>query len=433
MLKQILSKASFGVAILLAPLYFGQTVLAMPTPNNVYVSPIGSPTGNCDSPADACNFSQALTEVNEFGTIHVASGNYNESLNIFKSDIYIVADSDHGPQVTIGNSNTGYGVAITGANNVSIKGLDFIVPPESSIGYALHAYQSRNLLLQNDNFTGTGSHAGGVDINSSPNVTEQDVSATGFAKNGFSFTAQYNTGDQVGSSIFLTNISSTDNHWSGIAFYTKPGSGNSHGHNIGDVNFNGTNTISGNGQSGIYFDGGNDFSTSVAPTYNISGPGDKPIDLGHTNFSGNTFDIVNYQHKKVLAIAAQFGGNIGNAMSNTERSAEQSKVFDHVIFYQQAHATNPPSGAIKKNAGTLSWSKVKDAVSYEYHSTNINSNVKNSDNSLNSAIIYDTIVQPNHINASGTTQGTYWWQVRPIFPDSSHGVWSNPSSITVKP
>ncbi len=147
--------------------------------------------------------------------------------------------------------------------------------------------------------------------------------------------------------------------------------------------------------------------------------------------------VINYQTRRVDATAATFNGVTGDNMTNAERAAEQAKIYDHnnlkslglVKFYYQAKNLIPKDGSTKHNAGTLVWSKVKGAVSYDYESSNVG-NI-NPDNSLQ-GIIYTANVPSNSIDASGTAPGIYYWQVRPVFADSSVGVWSNPTSITVK-
>ena len=292
----ILSKIGLGGAIIIAPLFLSQTVLA--APKDAYLAPGGA--GNCSSTSAACaTFAEAINYVGKGGTIHVADGSYNQDItDTTKNQINIVADNPGSVNVTLDGPSS-WGVYLEGVNDITISGINFNVSSDNStVAYALHAHNARTLTLQDDKFTGPGKTSefktGGVDINSSYNVTETNVSASDFSKNGFSFTSQYNVGDEISSHVTLTNISATDNEWSGIAFYTTTNTGNSTGHSIHGVTFNGNNSITGSGGAAIYFEGTTDATAKEGgkPTFQITGLKDMKVKLGSISFVSNAFDII---------------------------------------------------------------------------------------------------------------------------------------------
>lgn len=94
---------------------------------------------------------------------------------------------------------------------------------------------------------------------------------------------------------------------------------------------------------------------------------------------------------------------------------------------------SPADGAVVKPAGlTLDWTDVTDpsgsGISYHYQSAL--SNATTTGNAL-STPIYSTTLGASQIDASGTSDGTYFWQVKAC--DTAHNCtdWTNPWSITV--
>jgi hypothetical protein len=89
----------------------------------------------------------------------------------------------------------------------------------------------------------------------------------------------------------------------------------------------------------------------------------------------------------------------------------------------------PPDNAYLMNAGTLDWTDVPGASGYSYESSL--SGATNPDNSLSSPIYTNNSLPTSQIDASGTPDGTYYWQARAKFADGSYGPWAAPHKLTV--
>lgn len=94
---------------------------------------------------------------------------------------------------------------------------------------------------------------------------------------------------------------------------------------------------------------------------------------------------------------------------------------------------SPADGAVVKPAGlVLDWTDVVDpsgsAVSYKYQSAL--SNATTTGNAL-STPIYNATLSSSQIDASGTSDGTYFWQVKACDTANNCTDWTNPWSLTV--
>lgn len=240
------------------------------------------------------------------------------------------------------NLGSGYGINLD--NNVAVTNFTmsgFKVNASPSTTYALKAHMADGLTLTNDTFNGgSGNTGGGVDINTTNNVTLNNVTAAGFHKNGFAYTPQYQNSDTPASGITFNNVTASGNGWTGISFYTV---GNDHStgnpstiggtHSIAGVTFIGTNTVSGNG-AGIHIEGDSDAHEAAAsiPANTVTTDG-TTLDLSHVAFAGNaSYDIINYQTAPVNAIGATFdpGAITGDAMSSAQRTVEDGKIIDQL-------------------------------------------------------------------------------------------------------
>lgn len=395
---------------------------------------------------DAFNTVQgALNAVATNGRVYVANGTYNENLNIPRSGLKVYGQSEVGVVV---NTNSGYGINIDHQDHTRIDNMTF--NSTGSSGYALHAYGVNGLSLNDLTFDGSGSnHTGGVDANSSQNLSYNNVSASNFGKNGFSVTAKYESTDNYSRNITFNGITANNNAWNGIAFYTTNSSGTD-GHNITGVHFDGTNTVTNNGtggnpsQGGIFIEGDSDgnfacnyIAGSCTPGYTVTSPGGILL-LGNTNFSGNNGnDIVNFQTAGVNALSATFNSKTGNDMTAAERNTEDGMIYDQldranlglVQYYNLPILLSPANNSYLQHAGILDWTDVPGAIGYEYESSH--SGTTNSDGSLTSPIYQNNSLTASQIDASATAEGTYYWQVRAKFSDGSYSPWTAPWKLTV--
>lgn len=294
----------------------------------------------------------AINAVTTSGRVYVANGSYDENINIDKSGLKVYGQSEAGVQVTPVGGGSGYGVTINGQTNTHLQDLTISVPAAiPNLNYAMQAYHSNGVYLTDLSFAGPGKnsspHIGGVDLNSSQNVSYNNVSASNFSKNGFSVTAKYDNNDTASKNITFNGITADSNGWAGIAFYTV---GNDHSpvstggaNNITGVHFNGNNIITNNGnggptQGGIFIEGGSDTDlfgfylsggTYGTPAYTVT-TSSHTLDLGNTNFSGNSSDVTNFQADGVSALAATFGGLTGNQMTAAQRITEDGLIYDQL-------------------------------------------------------------------------------------------------------
>ena len=268
-------------------------------------------------------------------TITVSAGTYTGNI-IIPTGLLNLTIAGAGPGSTIFNLGSGYGINLDNPPAVvtgfTLSG--FTVNSSSGTTYALKAYHANNLTLSNDVFNGAGGGAndGGVDINTTSHVTFNNVTSSGFHKNGFAVTSAYTGADSAtpSSDITFNNITATNNGWTGISFYTIGNGGGAA--NIGGVQFTGTNTVSGNGL-GVFLEGDTDphFGSFATPVYTISGPSNATLNLGTTAFSGNVADdVINYQTAPVSALSATFAGLTGNAMSAGQRTTEDGLIVDQL-------------------------------------------------------------------------------------------------------
>lgn len=263
-------------------------------------------------------------------TLFVGKGTYNGDVTPAVNNLTIKGQGS--PTI---NLTSGYGINLD--NNIAIANFEmdgFTINASPSTTYALKAYHAKGLTLNNDTFNGgAGNTGGGVDINTTSNVTFNNVISTGFHKNGFADTPAYTAADNgvAGSAITFNNVTASNNGRTGISFYTVGNAGGSA--SISGVKFTGTDTISGNG-AGIFLEGDSDahFATFANPANTIT-TGSKKLDLTHAAFSGNTTsDIINYQTANVNAIGATFdpGAITGDQMIAAQRSTEDSKIIDQL-------------------------------------------------------------------------------------------------------
>jgi hypothetical protein len=301
-------------------------------------------------------------------TIMVAPGTYSGDVTVSKANLTV--ESDGSGTVTL-NLGSGYGFDLDEPGNVAtgftLKGLTVNASPSTT--YAFKAYKADGLTLTNDIFNGgAGNTGGGVDINTTSNVTFNNVTSSGFHKNGFADTAAYTSADSSasGNGITFNGITASNNGWTGISFYTTGNSGGSA--SIGGVSFTGTNTISGNGQ-GIFIEGDTDAALAAAtlPVNTVTSDG-TTLNLGSTAFSGNTsYDIYNYQTAGVNALNASFSGTTGANMTASQMTTEDGLIYDALdnstyglVEYVAPSCTmsfNPTTTT--DGSSTLSWACVK--------------------------------------------------------------------------
>ncbi|MDR3547636.1 MAG: Ig-like domain-containing protein [Candidatus Pacebacteria bacterium] len=266
---------------------------------------------------------------------------------------------------TVLNLGSGYGfnldnppAAITG---FTLSG--FTVNASNTTTYAFKAYKADGLTLTNDTFNGgAGNTGGGVDINTTSNVTFNNVTSSGFHKNGFADTPAYTSADSsaAGDNITLNSITASNDGWAGVAFYSIGGAGGAA--NMSHVSFTGTDIVSGNGTEGVFIEGDTDanFGAHTTPAYKVTSDG-TTLDLTHVAFTGNTlYDVVNYQTAPVNAIGATFGGLTGDAMDSAGRTAEDAKIEDHLdlpalglVSYYTPVVLTAPIVTVTPAAGSL--------------------------------------------------------------------------------
>jgi hypothetical protein len=390
-----------------------------------------------------------LTRVVANGTVHVAAGTYAGPLTLTKSGVSLLGTAG----VTVNetsNDSFGYGTTVDNASNVTISNITFVSAQTS--GYALHGYHANGLALNNLTFTGpgsTGPSVGGVDINTSSNVTLNSVSVNGFHKNGFAVTSKYVSGDTAASGITFNNISSTNNGWNGIAFYTSNNAGTAAG-NLTGVQFTGTNTISGNGttgptQGGVFVEGDSDTNLGLGhtPAYTVTSDG-STLDLTHVALSGNApNDIFNYQTDGVNAIGTTFGGATGDSMDASARSAEDTKIYDKldqpvlglVNFYTPMPSvpvlTAPANSVVlPTNEFDFTWeaSTGSTGITYEFQSS---LDSAQTGGVLTNGLWQSGVLTSPMIHSSGAPDGTWYWQVRAKDAAGNYSAWSPIWSVTL--
>lgn len=315
--------------------------------SDAYVIPVAN--GNVGDEGSKWNpytkVQQGLGRIVEGGTVHVADGSYTEALEVKVKGTKLVGESKGGTVVTsTGTTPSGHAVSVENVDNVSIKNMSFVIGTTGNPGYALKAYNTSNLVLENLDFSGRGNsylpRTGGVDLNAVNGATITNVSAHDFSKNGFAVSSKYAVSDQTSQNISFNSISAANNAWAGVAFYTANNAGTV-GDSITGVTFSGVNTIL-NNPKGIEIVGDSDANVlaEASPAYTVTGTGDV-LDLGTTLFVGNVMNVINYQAANVIATAATFEGKTGADMTETERTNLGATIIDlndfaflgEVIFY----------------------------------------------------------------------------------------------------
>lgn len=280
----------------------------------------------------------------------------NEMINAQNGDTELVGAGTYAGNITPAVNNltiqgqgnpvlnlaSGYGIDLDETPTITgFKLGGFTVNASPSTTYALKAHMANGLTLTNDIFNGgTGNTGGGVDLNTTSNVTLTNVTSSGFHKNGFAYTPQYQNSDTPASGITFNNVTASNNGWTGISFYTVGNDNSTKNpstiggtHSIAGVTFTGTNTVSGNG-AGIHIEGDSDAHEAAAstPANTVTTDG-TTLDLSHVAFSGNaSYDIINYQTAPVNAIGATFDPSAitGDAMSSAQRTVEDGKIIDQL-------------------------------------------------------------------------------------------------------
>lgn len=399
----------------------------------------------------------ALTRIVAGGTVHVAAGTYAGPITITKNGVSLLGTSG----VTVNESSNdsfGYGATVDNASNVTVSDIAFSAAALPA-GYAFHAYHANGLTLNNLSFTGpgsTGTHLGGVDINTSSNVTLNGVSSTGFYKNGISVTAAYSSADSAtpSSNITFNNVSSTGNGWSGVSFYTI---GNDHSPasiggaaSITGVSFTGSNTIGSNTGIGLHLQGDTDANEASAatPAYTVTTDG-TTLNLSHVAFIPNgLYDIANYQTAGVNALATTFDGKTGADMTPSQRNFQDGKIsdkLDHasyglVKFYEADTTVDTPTilipasdGIVTNNANLpkIDWTDVTDPsspVTYNYQVAT--SPAVNGDGSFTSPIYVQNGLAASELVNGGTPDGTYYFQVQAVDAAGNKSAWTPTMHVT---
>jgi hypothetical protein len=287
-----------------------------------------------------------LARIVEGGTVNVANGDYTQSIYVVANGTKLVGQSKAGVQITSsGTTPSGHAVAVENVNNVTLQDLSFTIGAVGNPGYALKAYNTANLTVNNVDFTGrawvSGPRTGGVDLNAVDGATISNVTATNFSKNGFAVTAKYAVENQASRNITFDTISSTSNAWAGLAFYNSNNAGTVAG-DITGIEFIGTNTIDLN-VKGLEIIGDTDANAIAgnAPAYQVTDGSGNAVDLSSAVFNGNALNIINYQIADLLAVDTSFDGKKGSEMTEAERTALGATIVDvndnaligEVIFY----------------------------------------------------------------------------------------------------
>jgi cysteine-rich repeat protein len=299
-----------------------------------YVATGGSDTGDCsDSNSPCLTIQYAIGQSVAGDTVNVAAGTYAGNLVIPVDDLSLIGA---GVGNSIINLAPGYGIAITAHSGFVMDGFTVNGSTSTTNGtYAVKASVADNITISNCNFIGQ-SGGGGVDFITSNNAVLNNVVASGFQKNGFSFTTRY-TADQTGANnITFNNITADNNGWAGIALYTvgndkstsQTSTSIGGASSITGVQFIGTNIIS-NNPKGIQVQGDSDANAlaGTTPSYTVTTDG-TTLNLVATAFTNNLIDILNYQTAPVYAIDATFEGKTGNAMTPAERTAQDLEIYD---------------------------------------------------------------------------------------------------------
>jgi hypothetical protein len=201
----------------------------------------GTDSGDCTS-SPCATISYALTQASAGDLIQVANGTYNLGTSTFNvsKEITIVGESEAGVVIDASGID-GYGIFVD-ASNVTIEDLTLIGPQagSSSNNYGFKIQPPTNVstdFVENitlRNITVQGSGRSEVDLNGVDNSLLENITADGQNTAGMGIALTDVNG------ITLTSITTTDNDWGSIAFYT--GGGFYEG-GIDDVELNGTNSF----------------------------------------------------------------------------------------------------------------------------------------------------------------------------------------------
>ncbi len=375
----------------------------------------------------------ALNAVKSGGKVVVFVGTYNESLIIDKPGVTLTGKSRNNTIIRA-SSNT-YGVYIT-ADNVTINKLsikDATPTNDNTSRFLVKVSHASGFKLYKVNIVGQGKNFGkitGLDFNSTPNVTLNDVKVSNFSKNGIAFTAQYKPSSPLTKNVTIKNVFVNNNGgslgWAGIAFYTYSGANNAA--NITNVSFLGANTLKNNAM-GLYVEGDVATAQTVGTVSSAS-----PLNVGNTSFDNNVLDIVNYQSQDILALTASFNGKTGQNMTFTERkSLSDTKLYDYrdnnllgkVIFYTLEKPTllAPANNSYQDGATLVSqWSLVNGATKYLYNSYN---------DSSASSLRYSHTYTTTSKTANNVNEAVFWWRVKAQDDLGEESPWSDLWKVTI--
>ena len=344
--------------------------------------------GSARSPLDT--IANGVNAVVAGGTVNVNAGAFAlgaSTLNITKS-LSLIGAGEGSTTITSATTGSSYGMYV-GADNVTLSGFTFS-RSNGNGGYMVHVSpggpaSSRLLNFVVDHVTIDGSNTTGLDLNGVKGATIDNVTVENTINgNGISLTDS--------ADIIVTNTTTTNNAWGGLAIYQA---NNYYNQQVDKIVIDGSNSFA----NGVYAQN-QSLDYSALGTINLTGLGIQYVASISTGGSDGDYWFFQSTEQGALNLADAFNTRYSQTGAVVQGYTEADKSVDGNNTFYVGHSTrssNALSIAAAISAAASGGTVNIDAGTFN-EAFSIDKNID-----IEGAGIGQTIIQPTSLISTGTT------------------------------